>query len=425
MKDSMWFSIPPSKSILNRLLIIQSFSIAGKNLDLNWCSNFDGLAEDSQLMIQAIKDLHSGIHSFNVGQAGTVLRFLAIRLSRETGTFTLYGHPRLFERPQAELALIIEKLGGQAKLFSDSMTIISRGWKPVDELVVAGKDSSQFLSAVLLSAWNLDFDLNLRLVGNLVSASYLEMTVNCLKKLGMEVKGQGLGEILIPKKQSLSNIREDSSLLRSLIEPDMSSLFAVLAAKIVSQPEVEFFVPSASIQPDHEFTQILEQVGHLDFKEEIQFESSDWQMLHWKRRSGQNSKLIKVDLNRSPDLAPVLAVVLAILGIHFQFIGAQHLVHKESNRIQKTAELLSKIGFGVEINKDGFTMIGKNEGKGDGGSAAEGQNDLAVEFDADHDHRMAMAAGIAMKAGYKVKILGVDSVKKSLPDFWKLIGVSP
>jgi 3-phosphoshikimate 1-carboxyvinyltransferase len=140
--------VPASKSILNRALILQSFE---RDLKIYGVSDSDDVVK-MKPGIKALKDQAM----IDCGEGGTVLRFLALRASREKGRHKLTGSARLINRPQEELVKILSQLGVTAKFEKNSLAIESDGWRPQgDTLHVPSHRSSQFASAVLLNAWEL------------------------------------------------------------------------------------------------------------------------------------------------------------------------------------------------------------------------------------------------------------------------------
>jgi 3-phosphoshikimate 1-carboxyvinyltransferase len=99
--------VPASKSILNRALILQSFE---RDLKIYGVSDSDDVVK-MKAGIKALKDQAM----IDCGEGGTVLRFLALRASREKGRHKLTGSARLINRPQEELVKILSQLGVTAK----------------------------------------------------------------------------------------------------------------------------------------------------------------------------------------------------------------------------------------------------------------------------------------------------------------------
>lgn len=382
-------AIPASKSLMNRALIAQSYE---PRLRLQGESR----SEDVVHLQKSLKSFHRK-KVFNCGDGGTTLRFLALRVSREPGHFILKGSARLLKRPQQELAHVLSQLGVQVKFHSRHLEIISQGWRePRRVLRVNAKDSSQFLSALILNAWGLPFDLRVRPRGRITSESYFAMTVQQLKELGLRVSKKG-SELRIPRNQKPQrrNYR---------VESDLSSCFSVAAFAAVSGSAVMKDFPRRSLQPDFAFVNILKQMG-------AQTELTKNQL----RIQARSLKPLRVNLQNSPDLFPVLAVLCAFAKGRSTLYGAPQLVHKESNRIIKTQELLRKAGFQSELRRDGLVIHG----------AGAKTKTTSFTFDPDKDHRLAMAAGLLKFYGWKIKIKNGDVVKKSFPEFWSSVGVRP
>ncbi len=384
--------VSSSKSLYNRALIVNSFF---PQLQLNAHSECD----DVQKMIAAMKDLSAGKKELDCGDAGTVLRFLSFRVSREEGVFRLRGTPRLFQRPQKELLFILNQLGVSAELLPTELVIRSQGWKrPLMPIQINRENSSQFATGVLMSAWKMDFDLEIQLYPNGLNDAYWNMSFHFAKQLGMEIQQKEKDSFFIPRRQEI-NQSEVS------VEPDYSSVFAVAAtAAIVGEAHITG-VRGRSLQPDHASIQILK-----DLRIPVDLENQTLSVM----RAGKISP-IQLMIGETPDLFPVLAILCAFSHGECQLTGAPRLVHKESNRIKKTAELLRLMGVKTKTSDDGIIIWGK-------GDELKPQT---FEFNPDHDHRMAMAAGILMRAGWPIRLKTPEVVKKSFPEFWQILGIKP
>jgi 3-phosphoshikimate 1-carboxyvinyltransferase len=381
--------ISASKSLLNRALIIQSYFPQLKVEGESQCAD----VKDMRLALMAMT---AGTDVF-CGDAGTVLRFMLFRCSRNSGKFKLVGSSRLLSRPHDDLSIIASQLGIQVRIAADGIEIQSNGWQdPKKTISISRKVSSQFASGLLLNAWNLDFDLDFEMEAG-VSEGYWRMTVEMVRNMGMTVLTDGW-RWKVPKGQKLN-----ASVLK--VEPDYSSAFAIGAAgALAGRAHIQNFV-EGSLQPDTHGFEILGLMNAPVSKDKtgILVEKAD--------------VLAPIDasIENSPDLFPVLAVVCAFAEGTSVLTGGTHLVHKESNRIRKTAELLQKAGFKVETLNDGIKIYGR-------GRKVETPN---FEYDPDHDHRMAMAAGLFILMGFPVKLLSPGVVYKSFPEFWQILGVQP
>ena len=173
--------LPPSKSISNRLLIIKSLckeDLKIKNLSL---------CDDTIVLKNGLKKNHGKI---DIGHAGTSLRFLtayfAIQKNRE---YILTGSNRVKERPIKELVDALRTLGAKIEYLQNE------GFAPLKisgaelvgkEIEINGNISSQFISALLLVAPSIKNGLSLKIKGNLVSSSYINMTLRLMNYFGVK-----------------------------------------------------------------------------------------------------------------------------------------------------------------------------------------------------------------------------------------------
>ncbi len=381
--------LPASKSILNRLLLVESYHGA---LQIEG----DSACEDVMVMRAAIEALKRADVDIPVGSAGTVLRFMALRASRIPGKHRLVGHPRLFARPQEELVKILRQLGVTAQLHSDALTVEGNGWKlQGDTLLVPFLRSSQFASSVLLNSWNLPFELFVSLGGQKVSEGYWRMSVRLAQQLGMKVDFWD-GDFRVAANQAVLN-----DVIKA--EIDVSSAFALAGVAAVSGSAVFSDFPVNSLQPDVGFVQILSAMG-------ARVETRGTALHVEKSASGLHG--IAVNLKTMPDLFPVLAVLCAVAKGDSDLHGAPHLVHKESDRLNRIAELVRKLGRMVEVREDGIKISGELPVL-----AALGK----LNLDTDHDHRLAFAGAVLQAAGVEIEILHPEVVNKSFPEFWSWV----
>lgn len=382
--------IPASKSILNRLLIIQSYSDTLKVIGVSD-------ADDVAKMRSGLKQILRG-EPADCGAAGTTLRFLSLRASRISGTHHLSGSLRLFERPQTETARLLTQLDCEAEIRLQRMTIRGQGWqKPEGELIVDRSTSSQFASAVLLNAWHLPFDLRLRFEGEQVSESYLSMTISLCERAGMKFEREG-ANLLIVRANSQVTATE------LVAEPDASSAFAIAAVGVAKFGTVEIANwPAESLQPDAVFPVLLAQMG-------CSVEAAHG-TLKISRAAGHELRAIEFNIKDCPDLFPVLAVLCANAHGRSRLFGAPHLAHKESDRIAAVTSLVKSLGRRARALPDGIEIDGK----------PDAVYPALFKYSTDHDHRLAMAGAVAQAAGAKIEILDPRVVNKSYPGFWKAI----
>lgn len=375
-----------SKSLVNRALIIQSFQ---PNIELQFQSQCD----DVLALQKALTDFKRGETSFQCQDAGTVLRFLMPRLARQPGVYRLCGRERLLSRPHEGLIQALQILGVVVKKDNEAIVLKSSGWNPTECLMVDGRVSSQFLSSILLSAWELPFDLKIQIPRSLVSQDYFIMTKKMCQMFGMEILvEESSGRIIIPSGQKPKTIKYK-------IEPDMSSCFAIAAIASVAGEVIFKNFPFDSLQPDFVFTKILQAMGNP-----VERSGSDLRISFQER-----TQPISWDLNSCPDLFPVLAVLAARAEGVSHFTGLSQLKHKESDRLKNAVELVERCGRQVDLLNDAVKIYGSTE-----------RFSVDGNFLPDHDHRMAMAAQLANFYGAQLQIDDRHVVNKSFPEFWSL-----
>lgn len=381
--------LPASKSVLNRLLIVQSFF---PELQIDGISN----ANDVIHLRRALQNFQEGKTEFDCGEAGTVFRFLAVRVSREPGEYLLKGSRRLLARPQQELLQIFRQLGVEAKITMEGLRVVSRGWRIPDQgIAIDQRDSSQFASAVFLSAWQLSAPLIIR-SGPGISEDYLELTLANLRNLGMVIEQTTTGW-RIPADQIIQT-------KQAVAECDLSSAAALACAgALAGKVEIQKF-PFRSLQPDIRFIDFLTTMN-------VSVTKSDTSLIISQT---ENLKPLTADFSNCPDLVPVFSALCAFADGVSTLSGATQLKHKESDRLAKSAELLLKAGVQVEILGDDLRIHG----------LGKSYHLLSFVFDPDQDHRMAMAAGLLMTQGFSIELLTPSVVKKSYPEFWEHLGMT-
>ena len=384
-----------SKSWMNRASIIQYYN---PELKISGFSK----AQDVMDLQGALSDLKKNQSDFEIGEGGTTFRFFAILLSRLSGNFKLKAHPRLLQRPQHDLIFLLQQLGCDVKVTATEMQLRSQGWNLKNKITCGASISSQFISGLLLNSWNLPQDLEVEIKTPIISEDYLKMTVSLLKNCGMKILESKTDAHLNLK--ILKNQIPQSQTLAA--EIDLSSAFALIAAGAMAGSVKITNWDNNSTQPDILFLQILEMMN-------IKF-LVDKNTFNIQKQTQWNG--ININLVNAPDLFPVLAVLCSqAQGESFLF-GASQLKAKESDRLVKTFELLKLCGIESTMDSNGLKI--------QGGRTEKNKSEKII-FDPDHDHRMAMAAGLFQLAGYNIEVLHPQVVEKSYPKFWQDIGVIP
>ena len=189
------------------------------------------------------------------------------------------------------------------------------------------------------------------------------------------------------------------------METDMSSAFAVAAVAAVSGRATLTDFPQPSLQPDAQFVQVMQAMGVP-----LSLGAHDLKVEKASRLNG-----VRVNLNSMPDLFPVLAALCSLAEGQSELYGAPQLVHKESNRLQRMAQVIQRLGRATEVTDDGIKILGEDPVR----------DTTSLDFDTDQDHRLAFAGAVFNAAGLRVKVLNPEVVRKSLPEFWDILGWQP
>lgn len=379
--------IPSSKSISNRVQIINALSYSFEPIkNLSTC-------DDSRVMQDV---LVSNNNVFNVGHAGTSMRFLTAYLSKILGEWTLTGSDRMKERPISVLVDALNSLGAQISYLE------KEGYPPLKimgsnitgkEVDLAGDTSSQYISALLLIASTLENGLRIKLQGKVVSRSYIEMTLNIMEEFGIQSEFKG-NEIYV------ANQKYD--IIPYTVEGDWSGASYWYAFTSLASKGKLFLdgLKKNSFQGDSGLVEVFSKLGvKTNFSKKGMY----------IEQSNKICKKLVFDFIEMPDLAQTFAVVSVLKNIPFHFKGLETLKIKETNRIAALTNELAKLGY---------VLYEPNEGElaWNGEMKAEDDNIIIKTY---HDHRMAMAfAPIAMLRP-EVKIADPMVVNKSYPNFWK------
>lgn len=379
--------IPSSKSISNRVQIINALSYSFEPIkNLSTC-------DDSKVMQEV---LFSNTNVFDVGHAGTSMRFLTAYLSKILGEWTLTGSDRMKERPISVLVDALNSLGAQISYLE------KEGYPPLKilgsnitgkEVELAGDTSSQYISALLLIAPTLESGLRIKLNGKIVSRSYIEMTLNIMKEFGIESEFKG-NEIFVDKQAY--------KVMPYTVEGDWSGA-SYWYAFMALAPKGKLFLDGLkknSFQGDSGLIEVFEKLG-------VKTNFSKRGM--YIEQNNEVCKKLIFDFIEMPDLAQTFAVVSALKNIPFHFKGLETLKIKETNRIAALIDELAKLGYVLHEPKEGELAWD--------GEMKEVTEEIIIKTY--HDHRMAMSfAPIAMLRP-EIKIDDPMVVNKSYPNFWE------
>ncbi len=377
--------LPPSKSISNRALIIQSLCQSKPTLfNLSQSS-------DTQSLVQALQTTSKTI---DIGDAGTSMRFLTAYLSQQKGNYILTGSDRMKERPIGHLVEALISLGADIKyLEKDGFPPLAINGKNLKggKVDVSTSHSSQFVSALLLIAPTLRKGLSLSLKDELLSKPYIKMTLNIMRYFG--IQSSWINNTI--------NVEPQSYICKDLkIESDWSALAFILQAMSIAK-SAQVNISGLSKDSWHGDSYVL----NLFEKFGLQYEFKNEKLYLRKLNKDLNSDY-NVNLIDTPDLAQAYCCTLSALSKSAKIKGLKNLKLKESHRLKALHIELNKIGQLSQYSEDTMQLEA---------------SDLHIPketFDSHEDHRMAMClAPFALL--FEIKIKNVEVVNKSYPSYWE------
>jgi 3-phosphoshikimate 1-carboxyvinyltransferase len=394
-------TLPLSKSIVNRLLIINS---------LSGSSAISGLVPDSTdtvVMLELLTEISSKNFSqdsfaeINVGNAGTVMRFLTALLAVTPGNWLITGTDRMQKRPIQPLTDALQSLGADLTFKSNigypPVQIVGNPQLKGGKVQLNAGISSQFISSLMMLGPVLKGGITIHLQGEIISASYIRMTQALMKKAGADV--EFTGNTLIIKEQKYNDIE-----YFAIIEPDWSAA-AFWYQVAAFTPDAHILLKglkSESIQGDSVLPEIYSGLGISSvFNEEgLVLTKSTHAVVHE----------FNYDFTECPDLAQAVIVTCAALGIKGHFTGLKTLRVKETDRIEALRNELTKLGYGVDVFDDEIFTTGT--------IFSNKHIHTPVIVKCYDDHRMAMSFATLAILRNDICIEDPEVVKKSYPGFW-------
>ena len=400
--------LPGSKSISNRVLLLAALAAGDTEVS--------GLldADDTRVMLDALSALGikvlkeenvlrvKGEGGFPVkkaqlflGNAGTALRPLAAALAMSGGEYRLSGAPRMHERPIADLVDGLRGMGARIDYLGNDgfppLAIYPAQISAARPVKVRGDVSSQFLTALLMALPLLHAKSRVEVAGELISKPYVEITLNVMRRFGVEAGRTGWKAFDLPATSYTAPGR-------IYVEGDASSASYFLAAGAIGGGPVRVEgVGRDSIQGDVRFADVLEKMGA-----EVTLEADSIEV----RGTGKKLRAIDMDMNHIPDAA-MTAAVMALFAdgpSTLRNIGSWRV--KETDRIKAMATELRKLGAEVDEGSDSLRIVPR-------------KLNANVAIDTYDDHRMAMSFSLAALGGGTVRINDPGCVAKTYPDYFR------
>ena len=402
-------TIPGSKSVTNRALILAaqatSPSIIRRPL----------ISRDSELMSAGLVALGIGIHIegdnqswritpapltgpalIDVGNAGTVMRFLPPLAALAQGEIAFDGDSRSYERPIGPVIKALEELGIEIDhqgRYSLPMVIKGTGVIPGGKLTIDASKSSQFLSALLLVGPSMKKGIIVTHNGSaLPSMPHIDMTVQMLRDFGAEVDVDKAGQSWSVKAGSLTG--QDL-----IIEPDLSNAAPFLSIAMVCGGSITIADwPKETTQPGDYLREIFTKMGAS-----VELTTSGLTLTGSGSIHG-----IDIDLHDVGELTPSIAALAALADSPSHLRGIGHLRLHETDRLAALTREINALGGSVVEEE---TALHITPAPLHGGT-----------FHTYDDHRLATAGAVIGLVTPDVLIENVATTRKTLPDFpglWK------
>lgn len=391
------FFVSSSKSVSNRLLVIQNLSQAKAKI------NNLSLAQDTILMKELLSQIeNSKNQTLYCHNAGTVVRFLLSLLSIKEGTWIIDGDERMKERPIEPLVSALKALGAEIDYLGSSgclpLKIQGKALKSNNPIKINSNLSSQFASSLLLISPYIKGGLELE-IDNPVSLPYIQMTIALMREYGAKIE----------EKQNRIKVEQgECTFKETTVEGDWSSAcFAY--EKICIYPGCKILIRNLnphSLQADKTAMDYFSLLGV-----ESHFINNNLHLSH-NPENISNQDTIIFNIKHCPDIFPSLAVAGFVCNKTIIFEGIENLKHKESNRLNAVLEGLHALGADAEIdNKNRFVIKANSQ------TLENPKENIIIKTF--NDHRISMAFGMLGVKYENIKVDDKECVRKSFPQFWQ------
>lgn len=380
--------LPQSKSIVNRLLMIQA--LKGEVL----IEPKSPCCDDCFLMRVA---LTSDADYVNVDNAGTAMRFLtAFYAVREGRIVTIDCSDRMKQRPIKQLVDALNCLGAEIQYLEKDgfppLKIVGRELHSGSVSLTETK-SSQYVSALMMIAPVIG-GLTIHLAQKMPSMSYVMMTAALMRQMGAKVEVHS-GSVVVNNGYGRMN--------DTIAELDWSAASYWLGIAALSH-DCEVVLDGLSlpsIQGDSEIAGYSDMIGCDVVNDETSIKLRG-------KKIATSHYLVTLNLMDTPDIAQTLVVVCCLKNLRFVFTGLRSLRIKETDRIEALKTEMKKLGFVVKDIDSTLYWAGDTT-----------QPEQEPCIDTYGDHRMAMAFALSALRFKNVTIRSAEVVSKSYPSFWE------
>lgn len=398
--------LPPSKSYTIRALLLAAAGGTSTIINPSYCD--DALValktaqslgaqvrrRNKKTIIVSANEIKSSRKQMNVGESGTVLRFLLPLAALQGKKVKIVGRGTLKSRPNHHLIQVLRQMGVDIAGCGEQHYIpieIHGGTMRGGPLEIDGSLSSQFISALLITCPALADDTRLRIKGRrIVSEGYITMTRQVLKQAGIKIIPKGDREFYIPGHQRFKGLKN------FIVPADYGLAAFLMAAAALTKSDVILrgYLSDEFQQADAAMLTFLKKMG-------VKFTRTT-RTIHMKGPFGLKGG--NFSLKDCPDLLPIMSILALFAQGKTRLYDISHARFKESNRIRDLKRELLKVNSRILEKKNEMTVEPQTRYRRD------------CLLDPHHDHRLAMAFCIlGLKLGVRVK--DIECVAKSYPEF--------
>ncbi len=364
----------------------------GANVEIN-----NAINEKGATFVESIKVISKGVNpvgpEMNCGESGLGIRMFTPIAAISSQSITINGKGSLVKRPMHFFDEIFPSLGVTINSQNGFLPIQIQGpLKAPATITVDGSLSSQFLTGLLMAYAASDVKDAVIKVLDLKSKPYIDLTLAVLNAFGWKVQHDNYEEFTFLPHEPLKEKIEYT------VEGDWSGAAFLLVAGAIAGPIIVKGLQMDSTQADKAVMQALQNanVSIALHSEGIQIGSVEDEVL----------RAFEFDATDCPDLfPPLVALAAACMGVS-EIKGVSRLAHKESDRGLTLQTEFAKLGIQIDLEGDIMKIHGGGEVKG-------------AEVFSQHDHRIAMACGVAaLIANAPIKITEAEAINKSYTNFF-------
>ena len=391
---------PPSKSILHRYIIASSLAKGISKIEnISYSDDIIATIEamkklgakiekkDNYLLIDGSKTFDKKYLNNNAeidcNESGSTLRFLFPLSIVKKNKISFKGKGKLFKRPLNSYFENFDKYKIKYSYINENEILLDGELKS-GEYEIDGNISSQFITGLLFSLPLLNENSKIIIKGKLESSSYIDITLDCLNKFGINIIKNSYKEFIIKGNQNYKSGNYQ-------VEADYSQIAFFLVANSIGSNIKINGLNTNSLQGDKKIIDFISQIDNWNKKEKLILDGSE-----------------------TPDIIPILSLKACTSKKEIEIVNIARLRIKESDRLRAIVKELSKLGFDLLEKEDSILINSRKDFN-------KIINNSPVYLSSHSDHRIAMTIAIA-STYYDGEIIldNLDCIKKSYPNFWEV-----